>query len=282
MKHGLQLDRREVHNSKLMSLQRCFSTLGCPNFTLAEACALATRHDVSALELRALGGTIELPKYFAEQFGSPATLAARVQESGRTVVALGTSLRLASATEKDREQFLAWLPWAEALGARWLRVFEGGTLASEAEISQAVATLAWWRTVRAEQGWRAEVMVETHDALFTVAAIERFLALAPGTKILWDTHHTWRKGGEDPLVTWPRIRDHVVHVHVKDSRSVADGTGNFEYVEPGSGEFPFEALVRRLRAEAFAGAVSLEWEKLWHPKLGSLADAMSAAARHGW
>jgi hypothetical protein len=50
---------------------RCFSSLGCPDFSLAETLALAAKHGIGAGELRALGGTVELPAYFAEKFRTP-------------------------------------------------------------------------------------------------------------------------------------------------------------------------------------------------------------------
>ena len=44
-----------------MALLRCFSSLGCADFTLAETQALARAHGVAAVELRALEGTADLP-----------------------------------------------------------------------------------------------------------------------------------------------------------------------------------------------------------------------------
>jgi hypothetical protein len=54
-----------------------FSSLGCPGFSLDETLALAAKHDIGAGELRALGGTVELPAYFAEKFRTPEKLATR-------------------------------------------------------------------------------------------------------------------------------------------------------------------------------------------------------------
>jgi sugar phosphate isomerase/epimerase len=121
-------------------------------------------------------------------------------------------------------------------------------------------------------------MVETHDSLLTAAAIARFQAAAPATAILWDAHHTWRKGGEDPLVTWRAIHSGVVHVHVKDSIGVPSARHPFTYVLPGDGEFPAAPLLATLQADGFAGPVSLEWEKQWHPYLPSLDTALTVAA----
>ena len=91
-------------------------------------------------------------------------------------------------------------------------------------------------------------MVETHDSLFTADAMGRAVEAMPGLAILWDSHHTWKKGGEDPLYTWSRMRAHVVHVHLKDSSSVPSSRHPYTYVLPGTGEFPAAALVPRRSA----------------------------------
>jgi hypothetical protein len=57
-----------------MSFRRALSTLGCPEFSLGDALALAGRHGLEGIELRALGGTVDLPAYFAKRFGTPEQL----------------------------------------------------------------------------------------------------------------------------------------------------------------------------------------------------------------
>ena len=261
---------------------RCFSSLGCPDFSLGETLALATKHGVDAVELRALGGTVELPPYLAAQFGSPAALAEKLRGEKIRVVALDTSFKLVGGAAGDREKFLAYVPWAEGFGVPRLRVFDGGQAADEAELTQAAETVNWWRALRRERGWRVDIMVETHDSLFTAAAIRRLHAVAPGAAILWDSHHTWKRGGEDPVATWRTIRDSVVHVHVKDSVSVPSARHPFTYVLPGAGEFPIAPVLAALRADKFAGPVSLEWEKFWHPYLAPLDEALRTAAEQRW
>jgi sugar phosphate isomerase/epimerase len=265
-----------------MTWTRCFSSLGCPDLPLDAIFALAVRHRVPAVELRAVGGTVELADYFARQHGSPAKLAERLRTAPVRIVALDGSLHLSGATAAERDQLAAYGAWADGLGIAWIRVFDGGRTADEAELAAAVETLRWWQDLRHERGWRTDLMVETHDSLFSAEKINRFLAAAPGTAILWDAHHTWRKGGEDPVVTWRAIRSHVVHVHVKDSIGVPSARHPFTYVLPGDGGFPIAPLLAALRADDYRGGVSLEWEKLWHPYLPPLEDALRVAAERGW
>lgn len=263
----------------LMSYKRIISTMGCPELALDEVAALAQRHALDGVELRALAGTIDLPAHFASAYGSPEALAAR--RSAVPVTAFCTSLKAVGATAADRVAFLALIPWAEALGVPWLRVFDGGRTADEAELAEAADTVRWWRGLRAKSGWKTDIMIETHDTLLTGAAVRRFLAAAPGTAIRWDSHHTWKKGGEDPPVTWAAIKDAVVSIDVKDSISLPSARHPYTYVLPGDGEFPMAPLRAMLQAE-YGGPVSLEWEKMWHPYLPPLDEALTAAEENRW
>lgn len=264
-----------------MSLMLLFTTLGCAEFTLEESLALAAKHHLPAIELRALGGTVDLPAYLAKTYGTPAALAGKLRGQPIKIAAIDTSLRVIGPTPADREKFLGFIPWAEALGVPRLRVFDGGKTLDDAELAQAADTVKWWQELRRQNGWKTDIMVETHDTLITTAAIRRFVAAAPGAAILWDTHHTWKKGGEDPVATWHAIKAHVVHLHVKDSISRPSGKHPITYVLPGDGEFPMSPLLAVLRAE-YHGPMSLEWERLWHPYLPPLEDALRVAAARQW
>jgi len=264
-----------------MPYRRSISTLGCPEYSLEQVFDLAQRHALDAVEIRALSNTIDVPAVLAAAYGTPAKLAERLKSAPTPIVSLDTSLKLADNKQSDRDDFLKFVPWAEACGVPWLRAFDGGKNADAATHQAMADTVAWWRAERKQHGWKADLMIETHDALFTAASIRQFLALAPGTAILWDSQHTWRNGGEDILATWRDIKPHVVHIHVKDSISKPSAKHPFSYVLPGEGEFAMAALRPVLAAE-FTGCVSLEWEKLWHPYLAPLDDALTAAAKRNW
>ncbi|WP_240535538.1 sugar phosphate isomerase/epimerase family protein [Rhizobium freirei] len=271
-----------VVDNDMPRMTLAFSTLGCADLELDQALALAAHHGLDAIEIRALGGTIDLATYFTERFGSPAALARALQESIVGVCAFNTSLRLVGATSEAKEAFLRYLPWAEAAGVRSLRVFDGGETGAEKELDEALSTLRWWDETARREGFTAEMVVETHDCLVAPDAIARFLQAAPDCALIWDTHHTWRKGGQDPAETWRQVRRNARHLHVKDSVSKAGSRLPYSYVLPGSGEFPMAALRSALAADGYAGVVSLEWEKLWHAELPPLDLALQAARQSSW
>ena len=139
-----------------MPYRRSISTLGCPDYSLEETLALAQRHALAAVELRALADTIDLPTVLAAAYGTPTALAARMKSAPVPIVSLDTSLKLAVNSPADRADFLKFLPWAEAVGVPWLRVFDGGHAADPATHRSMADTVAWWRAEKKTHGWRAE------------------------------------------------------------------------------------------------------------------------------
>ncbi|GLQ55299.1 sugar phosphate isomerase/epimerase family protein [Devosia nitrariae] len=261
-----------------MTLIHCFSTLGCPERSLKEAAGLAVKHGIGAVELRALSGSIDVPAKLAEEFGSPDGLADWLDGQPVVLAAFGTSARLFGETF-DLAEIERFIPWAEAANVPNLRVFDGGEELTDADVAAGRERLDRWGDLRSKRGWTADLMIETHDALVAGEALYRFCREVPHARVLWDTHHTWAKGGTDPLATWSRIAPQVVHLHVKDSAPGPDGRA---YVLPGEGDFPMAALRKRLDAEGVTMPMSLEWERMWHPHLPPLDAALSAASSNDW
>jgi sugar phosphate isomerase/epimerase len=257
----------------------CFSTLGCAEFDWPAVAALAHRHALRKVELRALADRLDLPAYLQAHYGEPAAFAARVRADGLTVPVLDTSLNLHRADAAAREAFLAFIPWAEALGTHFLRVFDGGTFSPAANAAPSFApayeTLAWWRELRARNGWHVDMIIETHDSLCSAAEIVRFQqGLTEPAGILWDTWHTWFKAHEAPADTWRVIAPWVAHVHFKDGLRQPIGEHAYRYVPPGQGVYPLAELDALLAAAGYTGSRSLEWERKWHPYLPPLEVAL--------
>ncbi len=247
-----------------------FSTLGSPQATFPEACALARAHGLGFVELRSLAGTTDLPAHFRQH--PPGTFAPEVR-------VLGTSLSLLSAKPADLDAFYAMAALAhDTLRVPYLRVFgeAGAPFGPELSTAQLAAAAATVRTVRerlAREGWRVEVLLEAHDVF---SSADRCLALNAyldePLALLWDSHHTWRETGEPLAETWRKIGPRVRHIHYKDS--VPGPDGGVHHTLPGEGAFPGEALRELLVEVGYRGGLSLEWERLWHPELPPLEEAL--------
>jgi sugar phosphate isomerase/epimerase len=265
-------------------IQHTFSTLGCPELDLDAAIALAARHGYFSLELRTLNGTTDLPAWFQEHFGSPAGLAAHLRQRHVRICALDTSFKLVGHDDIDRAQLGHFVRWADEAGVPWLRVFDGGKTGDAAEVSEAADALTWWAGQRVKNNWAVDLLVETHDGFVTTEALRSLIARCPGLNLLWDAHHTWKKGGESPTLTWKTIRNHVAHIHVKDSvaRPSPNGSHPYTYVLPGDGEFPMAELLNVIKTDKYNGVLSLEWERMWHPYLPELDKALYHARQLNW
>lgn len=254
--------------------RRGFSTLGCAELDLPAVVALAQQCGIHELELRALVGRLDLPAYFAEHDPGLPRSRALLAAAGCRVRILDTSVRLLDGPA-GLDALRAFAGLAQALGAPYLRVFDGGEAAhpptTAAGWAPALALLEAWDAERLRQGWDCALLIETHGAWCTSGPVLDLVQRCPRPLgVLWDAHHTWLRGAEDPVATWRAIGHLVRHLHIKDSLPGKPVV----HCPPGRGDFPLATVLGLLDQAGFAGVASLEWERLWHPELAPLAEVL--------
>jgi sugar phosphate isomerase/epimerase len=269
-----------------LDLQWCFSTLGCPEASLADACDLAQQFLISAIELRSLGNTVALPQLFAKSGWTPSFVSEICAQHSVRLAVAGSSFKLISPDPGERASLVTFCAWADALKIPYVRIFGGGkwgTPLAEEDFQTAARNLEWWEAERSARGWQLEWLLETHDAF---AASEPCLRLNERLRtplnLIWDSHHTWRYAGEPPAETWRRLGRFVRHVHFKDSIDRPSARHPYTYVPCGEGQMPLAETAAVLRGNHFTGGVSLEWEKLWHPYLPPLSAALDGLRKQPW
>ncbi len=259
--------------------QRCFSTLGCVELDFQQICNLAAEFQIPGIELRGISGRMDMPQLCAEQGLTPARVHEICQANHTHLVVAGSSIKLTNASKTEFTDLLVFSAWADSLGIPWIRVFGGGTWGqplTDADYTHALELIHAWRQERTARGWQVELLLETHDAFSASApCLELNRRLVQPLNLIWDSHHTWRVGGEALESTWNQLGALVKHVHVKDSIDRPSARHPYTYVLPGDGQMPLDELMNLLEAHRFHGFISLEWEKFWHPYLPPLRDALA-------
>jgi sugar phosphate isomerase/epimerase len=226
---------------------------------------------IANLELRAAGGVsvVELgPDRLAEA-------AAQLAKAGVGVSAIASPVGKSPVNgdlDAELSRLRAALDAAERLDAPFVRVFSfyvpGGRHAEHRdEVLRRMAVL----TAEAER--RGLTLVHENESGIYGDGPERCLDLvesigSPALRVAFDPANFVQCGVRPVSAAWPLLREHVVHVHVKDALAVdrgAAGAGpaaeavRMAAVRPaGEGDGELRELVRELHRAGYRGRLTLE------------------------
>jgi sugar phosphate isomerase/epimerase len=248
-----------------------FSTLACPDWSMAQIIKLAADAGYDGIELRFVEGEDSLWKLAAFSGTRMAETRRALTDHGLTIACVDTSCRFHSPDAREREVAIAeaerMSDIAAELGAPGIRVF-GDTIQPGADrdstrnwIAQSIREAADRTARKGVQVW-----IETHGDF--VAAGETAAVLrqsgSPSIGVVWDPVNSLVATGEPLADGAALLRSAIRHIHVKDFRHCADGV---QYVLTGQGAFPWHDLIAALKQLQYNRFVSFEWEKKWHPEL---------------
>jgi sugar phosphate isomerase/epimerase len=248
-----------------------FSTLGCPTWPWPKILDFAAEHQFAAVELRGILTNMDLTKV-------PELAAARIAQTKRQLEAHGlvVSCLGASANMHDMDpvkhaaqldEARRFIDLAEALGAPYVRVF-GNEYVKDVPREQMLAHIAG---ALRELGDYARpkgvtVVIESHGDFTDSPSLLELLQRAdsPNVALLWDAHHTFVSGKEQPEDTVRALGRYIRHTHLKDS---APAGNDRRYVLTGTGDVPVKRQIASLAKIGYRGLYSFEWEKRWHPQI---------------
>lgn len=254
-----------------------FSTLGCPDWTLAAVIDAAGRMGYDGIELRFLEGDDALWARPELTGAGLRETRARLEDAGLAISCVDTRSFFhdpdPAARRRAFEEAVRSLELAAALGAPGIRVFgdrvqPGQDLdTTRGFIAEALEGLGGLARPLGVEAW-----IESHGDFARAPAMLRLLAgvASPAVGVIWDPANAHEAG--EPSAEGARIlMRHVRHVHLKDIARVPDGTGHEgrAWVPRlcGQGAFNPRDVLALLRAEGYDGFVSFEWEKKWHPEI---------------
>lgn len=248
-----------------------FSTLGCPAWPWKTVLEHADRLGYAAIELRGIEGDMDLPK-------RPELVGDRLKATKADLAALGLVIsdlggssnmheKDAAAREKQLDEGRRFIDLAHAMGVPYVRMFGDRIPPDEPreEVMKRVSE-GFQRMADHAKPAGVTVLIESHGDFTRSGDLEEILTRvgSPHFALLWDAHHTFVAGKEEPAATWARLGRYVRHTHLKDSK--AEGAGR-RYVLTGSGEVPIAEQVKVLAGAGYRGYYCFEWEKKWHPTI---------------
>lgn len=246
-----------------------FSTLGCPKWEWKQILGHAAQHGYAALELRGILAEMDLPK-------SPQFTGAKLAESlkdlaalGLKVSDLGASARLGEADPVKRpaqlDEARRFIDLAHQLKSPYVRVFGGQLLKGQTMEDATKRIVVGFQELHEHaKGSGVTLLIESHDEFTTSPSLLGILkgVNRPTTALLWDAHHTFVSGKEQPADTFKQLGKFAKHTHLKDSKPEGNGR---RYVLVGTGEVPVKETVKILVKNGYRGYYCFEWEKRWHP-----------------
>lgn len=248
-----------------------FSTLGCPKWDWLEILDFASGHGYAAVELRGLQDTMDLPQRSEFSPAQLATTKAQLAQHELVISCLGSSANMheldAAKRTAQLDEGRRFIDLAQALGAPYVRVFGNEYVPGVARDEMLTHIARGLRELGDyAQGKSVTVLIESHGDFTDSPSLQSLLerAASPNVALLWDAHHTFVSGKEEPEETVRRLGSYIRHTHLKDS--VAAGNDR-RYVLTGTGTVPVRRQVEALQKIGYRGFYSFEWEKRWHPEI---------------
>ena len=248
-----------------------FSTLGCPKWPWPRIVEQAAYMGYSAIELRGIEMQMDLTK--RPEFNGT-RIAASLKDldaAGLRISDLGASARMHEADPAARaaqiDEGKRFVDLAHQLRAPYVRVFGDSIPAGQAKQDVLARVVDGLRTLgEYAKSSGVGIIIESHGDFTdspTLGALLKRSAM-DNVALLWDAHHTFVAGKEQPATTWRALGRYVRHTHLKDSKP--EGT-DVRYVLTGSGTVPVRDIVGVLKKGGYAGYYGFEWEKGWHPDI---------------
>jgi len=258
-----------------------FSTLACPDWSIATIVARASEYGFDGIEWRGGPQGHVMPSMPAEQ---KAALQQMSGDAGLMPLAVtaytGFVSRSAEERQNNLEELKRYADLAAELDAPFVRTFLGELPAGinpDSSMYQYVADCLYAASEYAAS-IGVKIAIEPHDNFARSSSIVPLFDQThfhPDLRVIWDFSNAFA-AGENPIEGFELLKNHLAYVQVKDGKG---RDPNWQLCPLGAGDVPLAQAFELLLAKGYEGALSVEWEYAWHPELDPPKIALPAALR---
>ncbi|HKE58591.1 MAG TPA: sugar phosphate isomerase/epimerase family protein [Pyrinomonadaceae bacterium] len=250
-------------------MKLAFSTLGCPNWELKQITETARRLGYDGIELRALGGSLDLlarPEFAPTEI---ANTRAYLDNQQLAICCVDTSCAFHSPDRSERlaqvELAVAHAELAAALGAPLIRVFPDKIQPGANRVETSEYIVECLRQIAEAMPSEVLVGLETHGDFARAEISAEIVTRAnhPNVKLIWDVANSVA-AGDSITEAAPLVEPYLAHVHLRDARPTP-ASEHWLPVLAGRGNISFAETLAVLTRLNYDGYVSFEWEKYWQP-----------------
>ena len=257
-------------------MKPCFSTLGCPDWTLPRILDIAARHKFGGIELRFVENQDALWKLPVFSSSELAATKRMIKDHGLVIACVDTSCHFHAPDAAERNKVVdegeRMADLAAALSAPGIRIF-GDKIQPGAtrEATRGWISESMWKLAERTRAKHVEVWIETHGDFASAPETNAILKACGCHDIgaIWDPANCMIATSEKPATGAPLLGAAIRHVHIKDLKSLTSA----DPALPAEGAFPMRDVIASLAKLQYDRFVSFEWEKKWHPDIpeGSIA-----------
>lgn len=250
----------------VITMKTSFSTLGCPNWPLAEILSTAKDLGYDGIELRGLGEDICLPNSRIFQSSNAENVKAELKRKGLYITCISTECELQKKNPEIIPQARAYIDLAEKFGSPYIRLLGDTNPWPGENVDAALVEKNLKSLIPYAEKAGVTLLIESNGVFSNTALLKELLdkIASPFAAALWDINHPVRYGSETPAETYGNIGTYVRHVHVKDSKPE---NGKLAYKMLGYGDLPLREAFSILKSNGYDGCISLEWTKRWNTEL---------------
>lgn len=177
------------------------------------------------------------------------------EEYSRHIDHLIRSIRIAPLFDTNIVRLFSFWKERELTEEKWERIFEKMEL--PIKIAEREGVILGFENVSSGNIGTSEDLIRLFDEFDS-----------PNLKLIWDPGNAHAAGESRPYPDgYERIKDKIVHVHLKDSIFV---DGKHYWVPIGEGEVDYEGQLRALKRDGYQGVISIETH--YAPPGGSKAE----------